>query len=99
MLHIVNKSPFTANSLDTCLRVARAGSVILLIEDGVYAAQRGTSVSDHVAAALGENTVYALEGDVQARGVADKLLEGIQLVDYGGFVDLVAGHDRVQSWL
>jgi sulfur transfer complex TusBCD TusB component (DsrH family) len=27
------------------------------------------------------------------------LLEGVVPVDYRGFVDLVAGHPRVQSWL
>ena len=37
MLHTVNKSPFDKSSLDTCLKFAKAGSSILLIEDGVYA--------------------------------------------------------------
>jgi hypothetical protein len=40
MLHIINKSPLERNSLDSCLRVASEGS-ILLIEDAVYAATRG----------------------------------------------------------
>jgi|GEM_PF-5573593 len=27
------------------------------------------------------------------------LIEGIERVDYGGFVDLAASHDSVQAWL
>ena len=30
-LHIINKSPFERNSLDTCLRLAKKGAAILLI--------------------------------------------------------------------
>jgi len=43
--------------------------------------------------------VYALAPDLEARGMKDAAIDGIELVDYGGFVDLVAGHKAVQSWL
>ena len=99
MLHTVNKSPFERNSVETCLEHSKDGSAILLIEDGVYAATSGTRFSDMVKAAMGSKTVYALKPDVDARGVQDKLMDGIQLVDYAGFVDLVEQHDRVQAWL
>jgi len=42
MLHIVNKSPLSNGTLDSCLRVAVSGD-ILLIEDAVYAATKGNS--------------------------------------------------------
>jgi tRNA 2-thiouridine synthesizing protein B len=99
MLHIINKSPFTTTSLDSCLRVAKAGSTILLIEDGVYGALGGTAVSDRVQAAAATHTVCVLAPDVAARGLGDKVLDGIELVDYDGFVDLVAANNGVQSWL
>jgi len=44
-------------------------------------------------------SIYALWPDLEARGMQDAVLEGIKLVDYGGFVDLVAEHASVQSWL
>jgi tRNA 2-thiouridine synthesizing protein B len=28
-----------------------------------------------------------------------QVIDGIGVVDYGGFVDLVTEHDKVQSWL
>jgi tRNA 2-thiouridine synthesizing protein B len=99
MLHIVNKSPFERNTFDSCLKNAKAGSAILLIEDGVYAAAKGTAVTDQIKKAMSTHSVYALWPDVEARGMQDRHIEGIKLIDYNGFVDLVAEHSNVQSWL
>jgi len=99
MLHTVNKSPFEHKALETCLRFARQGSAVLLIEDGVYAAARDTAVSKQVQEALKSVSIYALKPDIEARGMQHRVMDGIRLVDYGGFVDLVAEHNAVQSWL
>lgn len=100
MLHLVNKSPFDRNNLESCLRLAAAGSSVLLIEDGVYAALSKASSSDAVSKRMEDLTFYVLGPDVSARGLDDKpLIDGINVVDYGGFVDLVAEHDVAQSWL
>ena len=98
MLHTVNKSPFESNTFDTCLGLAKSGSTVLLIEDGVYAATSGNSASEKIANANGIS--FAVLGpDLQARGLEGKLADGIKVVDYEGFVNLVAEHDAVQSWL
>jgi tRNA 2-thiouridine synthesizing protein B len=99
ILHTVNKSPFEKNSLASCLRLSKAGSAILFIEDGVYAAMSGNKVSDDVSAALADRKIYVLGPDMEARGVAGKVIDGINVVDYNGFVDLVAENDTVQAWL
>lgn len=99
MLHTVNKSPFSHNGFQTCLNFATPGSAVLLLEDGVYAVARNTAVSGRLQEALKTLSVYALKPDVDARGMQGRMLEGIKLVDYGGFVDLVAEHSNVQSWL
>ena len=98
MLNIVNKSPLERNSLDACLRIAAPGA-LLLIEDAVYAAIRGTAVEASVKAALSRFRVYALLPDLEARAVADRVIDGVTTIDYGGFVDLVAEHNACQSWL
>jgi tRNA 2-thiouridine synthesizing protein B len=98
MLNIVNKSPFERNALDACLRIAAPGA-LLLIEDGVYAAVRGTVAAFRVTEALARFRVYALLPDLEARAVADRVIEGVTTIDYGGFVDLVAEHNACQSWL
>ncbi len=99
-LHTVNKSPFEKNSLDTCLKLSKAGSSILLLEDGVYGALAGTSVEGLVSSALTDKKVYALGPDLKARGLGDSaLIEGVELVDYAGFVDLAESNDKVQAWV
>jgi len=100
MLHTVNKSPFERDSLDTCFRLARPGSDILLIEDAVYAALAGTRQESDMRDALRRYAIYVLQEDVDARGIDPRaMIEGIGTVDYGGFVDLAARNDSVQSWL
>ena len=37
---------------------------------------------------------------MKARGLSqDKLIDGISVVDYAGFVELVCANDKVQNWL
>jgi tRNA 2-thiouridine synthesizing protein B len=99
MLHTVNKSPTERNAFDSCLEHVRKGSAILLIEDGVYAAVKGTASARRLAETMKTIPVYALQPDVEARGMQNRVLDGVKLVDYGGFVDLVAEHPSVQAWL
>jgi tRNA 2-thiouridine synthesizing protein B len=100
MLHLVNKSPTDRNALESCLRLAKAGGSVLLIEDGVYAAQQNAAHAGAVAQRMGDLTFYVLGPDISARGLDDvALIDGVKVVDYGGFVDLVVEHDAAQSWL
>ena len=100
MLHVLNKSPFHTRTLESCLAHIGDGSAILLIEDGIYAAMRGTPIEAKISGAMGKTAVYALGPDLDARGMThDKVVSGIKIVDYAGFVDLAAKHDSVHSWL
>ncbi|MBT6273578.1 MAG: sulfurtransferase complex subunit TusB [Chromatiales bacterium] len=100
MLHTVNKSPFEKNSLASCVDHAIAGSAILLIEDGVYGAQRSARAEALISDALTRCQVFVLRSDLRARGLdEDEIIEGISVVDYSGFVDLAVEHDTVNAWL
>ena len=99
-LHTVNKSPFERNSLSSCLRFAADGSAVLLMEDGVIGAMQGTRLASQLVEAMQNVAIYALAPDLKARGLAEnQVIDGIRVVDYAGFVDLTAEHDRVQAWL
>ena len=100
MLHMVNKSPFASNALQSCLRLAAKGSAILLIEDAVYGAASGTEIAMEIDKRMKDFTFYALGPDLAARGI-DKtpLIKGVIIVDYEGFVDLVTQHEASHSWL
>ena len=97
-LHTVNKSPFSCSTFDDCIGLAKSGSTVLLFEDGVYAATTGTSSAEAIAKTNGV-TFAVLGPDAKARGIEGKIADGIKVVDYDGFVDLVAEHDKVHAWL
>ena len=100
MLHTVNKSPFERNALESCISLAKAGSSILLMEDGVVGAMQGTSHSKKIEEAMANISIYVLGPDMKARGLSESnVVNGVKVVDYNGFVDLAADHDSVQSWL
>lgn len=100
MLHTVNKSPFDRNSLESCLRFAREGHSILLFEDGIYGALKGTRFEALLKEGVKSYNIYVLGADLEARGMrTDNVIEGIKTVDYAGFVDLVAENYPVQAWL
>jgi tRNA 2-thiouridine synthesizing protein B len=96
MLHLVNKSPYDGCSLDTATSIMKSDDALLLIEDGVYGAVKGSK-----AAALLEGRSFSVLGpDLAARGIsADKLVDSATVIDYAGFVDMVEANDKVQSWL
>ncbi|MDE2613449.1 MAG: sulfurtransferase complex subunit TusB [Burkholderiales bacterium] len=99
MLHIVNKSHRQTGSLASCLRLARPGHALLLTEDGVLAAAQATAAASGVAAALATLEIYVLLPDVEARGIAGKLIAGVTAIGYDGFVDLAAELPTNHSWL
>ena len=98
MLHIINKSPMMNSALDSCLRVAQSGD-ILLIEDAVYAATSGNTFEGKIREAMARFKIHVLQPDLEARGLADRIIAGISPVDYGGFVELAATNKNCQSWL
>ncbi len=96
ILHIVNKSPYEKNSLETAVGYVKEGDAVLLIVDAVYAAAKAGSA----AAKLDGLDVSVMGSDLAARGIGeDKLIDGAKIVDYAGFVDLVEAKDSTQSWL
>jgi len=96
----VNKSPFATTALVSCLGHCKDGDAILMIEDGIYGGLSGSQMAPIVQEMGKKVSLYVLSPDVAARGVdSARLLEGIEGVDYTGFVELVAKHDRTQAWL
>jgi tRNA 2-thiouridine synthesizing protein B len=100
MLHTVNKSPLDRTALESAINHATKGSAVLMIEDGIYGAMKGTVKSDMVVNAMKDISFYVLGPDLKARGIdASRVIDGVKVIDYTGFVDLVAEHDNTQSWL
>jgi tRNA 2-thiouridine synthesizing protein B len=99
VLHLVSRSPRESQALACCLARAGASDVVLLSENGVYAALTTSEGDAPIRAALGQLGIYALKPDLEARGIAsEELLEGVQEIDYEGFVDLAVHYPLSHSW-
>ncbi len=99
-LHTVNKSPFMNQSLISCLNHCKEGDAVLMIEDGIYGGLAGSQMSPIVEEMGKKVSLYVLTPDMAARGVdMSRLIDGVEGVDYTGFVELVAKHDLTQAWL
>lgn len=98
-LHTVNKPSWNSELLASCLRVARPGDALLLIEDGTYNVSTLTDVAALAGVSLETLHICALEDDLHARGLATGLLpDFIAVIDYAGFVDLACAHRQSVHW-
>lgn len=97
MLYTINNSSLTSSSLDSLLRIVPSGNPILFYEDGVYNAMEGARDAQKVKDALGNHPLFALDADIEARGIK-KLIKGVKVIGYDGFVELVEKNEVV-PWL
>ena len=99
ILHTLNKSPFSHSLLRECLAVMGSDHSLLLLEDGVYGALKTSPLATALQDRHRTTPVYALEADLQARGLAaETLLPCVKPVSYSDFVRLASEHSSVQSW-
>ncbi|UCC92494.1 MAG: sulfurtransferase complex subunit TusB [Thermoplasmata archaeon] len=93
----MKRSPFMSHDLDQVLIVAKGGSHIVLYQDGVMAAAESPVTREWLDKANECGlTVHALGEDLSARGIKEPM-EGIHVIDYSGWVDLVEQFQTV-SW-
>ncbi len=97
-LHLLSHSPFTDGRLVSCLHLLGAGDALLLSGDAVYALQKATAQRQALELMPDGIGLFALEEDVDARGLGD-LPERLQQVDYPGFVELCCRYARTNAWL
>lgn len=92
ILHLVNKSPFSNNSLHQCLQLLGERDSIVLLEDAVLLLANPQAASGLPPA----ERLFAIESDIQARGLS--ACAGITGVEYEQLVELVVRHDKTLSW-
>ncbi len=90
MLHIVK----TVSALEEAAALYSEQDDILLTEDAVYAAN-----PQHRTFSLVKHTqLYALESDIQARGMSNRISPSVAVVSYAGFVELTIKQDKSLTW-
>ena len=83
-LHLVNKPA----AWEDCQPLLSTEDAVLLIEDGTYLAQQ----------ALSGAAFHALEPDVRARGLSQRIHPNIRPASFDDFVRLVERCERVVTW-
>ncbi len=90
MLHIIK----TVSAIEEAVALYNEHDEILLIEDAVYAAN-----PQHQSFRQVKHTkVYALDSDIQARGMANRISPSVSIVSYSGFVELTATQEKSLTW-
>ncbi|UNK61715.1 sulfurtransferase complex subunit TusB [Buttiauxella ferragutiae] len=95
MLHILQHSPFHTD-LESMLRCVKQGDELLLIQDAVIVALSGTKALDLLLAA--PVSIYALQEDIEARGLTAQISTSIGKVSYTDFVRLTVKHEQQITW-
>ena len=96
MLHLVFQSSFEIAILDRInsgdLIVFMGDSVLRALDYSIYAESFKSSLANRY-------ELYVLEDDIVIRGIAaDRLVRGIQVIDYSGLVALTTENKVIQSW-
>lgn len=97
MLYMINDASIGSNNLALLMRLCPEGSPVLFYEDGVFACMKETSISEEIMKLIAAHPTYALIEDLEARGITS-IIDGVEAVDYEGFVELVENHNVV-PWL
>ena len=98
ILHTLNKPP-RAPAAIACLEVLASSSEdrdsLLLLEDGVYMADK----SNKELVGQLTTTIYALDVDIEARGLVHRAIPSIKVISYADFVQLVVEHKMTKAWI
>ncbi len=95
MLYTLSHSP-TRCDLPALLRLTREGDALLLLQDGVLAGLAGSASLDLLLNA--PISLYALQNDLDARGVSGHFSHKITVVGYNHFVELTEKHRSQMAW-
>lgn len=92
MLHIIR----SLETIATALAYSSEKDDILLVESAVYA-----SISQHALIEVlraHRGVVYALQADLEARGLSELLDNEVTQVNFTGFVELTISNETSMTW-
>ena len=95
MLHTLSVSPWHAD-IAAMLRLMERGDDLVLLSDGVTAAIADGRFLEILQSA--PITLYVLQDDVDARGLAGQIADSVVRVGYTDFVSLTVKHEGQLAW-
>ena len=84
MLHIISNPNFKDYQV-----YINSDDCLLFIADGIYNLVNNEAY---------EHTVYVLENDAKARGIAEKITASFRFINYDEFVALTIKYEKIMSW-
>ncbi|MDP1772828.1 MAG: sulfurtransferase complex subunit TusB [Methylobacter sp.] len=95
MLHLIFQSPIESAILERI----DSGDIVVFLENAVLRTLQNSAISNTLAQQLGRNRLCVLSDDIAVRGIApDELVQGIEVIDYAGLVELTVNNPVIQSW-
>jgi tRNA 2-thiouridine synthesizing protein B len=76
-----------------------SGDDVVFLENAVLRILKKSSLCAILTQLLTRNRLYVLVDDIEVRGiVVAELVNGIEVIDYSGMVDLTVKNPVIQSW-
>ncbi|CDL87518.1 sulfurtransferase complex subunit TusB [Xenorhabdus cabanillasii] len=95
MLYTVRCSPYQ-DDFNAILGLITDADDVLLIQNGVLLSMNGNRyLAGLIRTGAG---IYALQDDLDARGLTNQVSDRVQVVNYNGFVSLTVKHQQSFSW-
>lgn len=95
MLHLISASPVAPAVLERI----DSGSSVVFLENAVLSILSNGQLNARLAGMLADHRLYVLAADLLMRGIdADRIVQGIEVIDYQGLVGLTVAHPLIHSW-
>lgn len=104
LLLILSKDPYTTEIPDLVLEIGlnakEKGNIVALylVEDGVTVARKSEFGDKIMAARENGIKVYADDKAVLARGLSDKLIDGVEIKEIGSLLDFIMDEYERVAW-
>lgn len=95
MLHLVFHSPIEAAIWERI----DSNDIVVFLENAVLRILQNSSVSNTLIKKISSTRFCVLSDDIAVRGIApNELVEGIEIIDYAGLVELTVNNPTIHSW-
>ncbi|MBD2811420.1 sulfurtransferase complex subunit TusB [Xenorhabdus sp. Vera] len=95
MLYTVRRSPYH-DDVNAMLALVSETDDVLLIQNGVLF---GINDNRYLAELMRTGAgIYALQEDLDARGLIEQISDRVKVIDYDGFVSLTVKHQQNFAW-
>ncbi|SFU95602.1 sulfurtransferase complex subunit TusB [Xenorhabdus koppenhoeferi] len=95
MLYTVRRSPYH-DDVNAMLALVSETDDVLLIQNGVLF---GINDNRYLAKLMRTGAgIYALQEDLDARGLIEQISDRVKVIDYDGFVSLTVKHQQNFAW-